>query len=235
MSTNDKCRSLTYDGRMEPDPFADPAPDTAQTAAEEATGPSRRDRKKLQTRDELIVQAARLFDAHGFDAVTTEQIAEAADVSQRTFFRHFSSKESVLYADTDMLRKRMRIAFDARPANEAITLSVTHAMMAITNDYPDDRDLRYLQARLGSTSPALSAYARAVVQASWEHELTTAIAERLGVDPLEDAHPEVLAGAAFSALRAATRQWFAHDGHGDLPEVLRRALGAIARLDARAA
>jgi len=214
----------------EPDPFATPAEDPTPATAE----PGRRDRKKLQTRDELILHAARLFDANGFDAVTTEQIAEAADVSQRTFFRHFPSKEAVLYADTDVLRERMRAAFDARPADEAVTLSVTHAMMAITNDYPDDRDLRYLQARLGSTSPALSAYARAVVQASWEHELTTAIAERLAVDPLEDARPEILAGAAFSALRAATRQWFAHDGRGDLPEVLRRALGAIARLDARA-
>ena len=54
----------------------------------DAVEPSRRDRKKVQTRDELIFQATRLFDAHGFDAVTTEQISEAADVSQRTFFRH---------------------------------------------------------------------------------------------------------------------------------------------------
>ena len=227
----DKRCSLTYSEYMEPDPFARPKEDPAAALFE----PSRRDRKKLQTRDELIFQATRLFDAQGFDAVTTEQIAEAADVSQRTFFRHFPSKEAVLYADTDVLREQMRAAFDARPIDEAITLSVTHAMMAITNDYPNDRDLRYLQARLGSTSAALSAYARAVVQASWEHELTTAIAERLSVDPLEDAHPEILAGAAFSALRAATRQWFSNDGKGDLPEILRRALGAIARLDARAA
>ncbi len=216
---------------MDPDPFAVPAADADEREPE----PSRRDRKKLQTRDELIYQASRLFDAHGFDAVTTEQIAEAADVSQRTFFRHFPSKEAVLYADTDVLRDRMRVAFDARPDDEPVMLSVTHAMMAITDDYPEDRDLRYLQARLGSTSPALSAYARAVVQASWEHELTTAIAERLGVDPLADARPEILAGAAFSAMRAATRQWFAADGESDLPEVLRRALTAIARLDARAA
>jgi len=215
---------------MDPDPFALPATDDNEREPET----SRRDRKKLRTRDELIFQAARLFDADGFDAVTTEQIAEAADVSQRTFFRHFPSKEAVLYADTDELRARMRAAFDARPADEPVTLSVTHAMMAITDGYPNDRDLRYLQARLGSTSPALSAHARAVVQATWEHELTTAIAERLGVSPLEDARPEILAGAAFSALRAATRQWFANDGEGDLPEILSRALGAIARLDARA-
>ena len=67
----DKRCSLTYSEYMEPDPFARPKEDPATALFE----PSRRDRKKLQTRDELIFQAARLFDAQGFDAVTTEQIA----------------------------------------------------------------------------------------------------------------------------------------------------------------
>ena len=82
--------------------------------------PGRRERKKRQTRDELMLHAARLFDERGFDAVTTEDIAEAADVSQRTFFRHFPSKEAVPYGHVDELRDTMRATFLGRPDDEHV-------------------------------------------------------------------------------------------------------------------
>ncbi|GLQ45753.1 TetR family transcriptional regulator [Dyella lipolytica] len=56
----------------------------------------RRDRKRSQTQDHLARTAARLFDAHGFDAVTMEQIAADADVAKGTLYNHFPTKEAVL-------------------------------------------------------------------------------------------------------------------------------------------
>lgn len=60
------------------------------------TAPHRRERKRRRTQDHLADTAARLFEAHGFDAVTMEQIAVAADVARGTLYNHFPVKEAVL-------------------------------------------------------------------------------------------------------------------------------------------
>ena len=206
------------------------APDLSGTADE-----GRRERKKRATRDELIAHAARLFDAHGFDETTTEQIAEAADVSQRTFFRHFPSKEAVLYADMDDQRRRVRDALLDRPADEPVLEAVRHAIMSLADGFQDEREMRFLQARMAAAYPAVSAYSRAVVQAQWERELIAAIASRLDVDPMTDPRPEIIAGAAMSALRASTRRWTSTNGRDDLPDLVSQALDAMSSIGTLAA
>lgn len=62
------------------------------------TIPSRRERKKQETRQRLMEAALRLFHEHGYDATTVEQIAEAADVAKGTFFNYFETKEMLLPA-----------------------------------------------------------------------------------------------------------------------------------------
>ena len=126
--------------------------------------PGRRERKKRQTRDDLMEHAARLFAANGFDETTTEDIAEAADLSQRTFFRHFPSKEAVLYGDMDDLRLRVSQALLDRPDDEPPIQSVRQAIMTLADDYESERDHRFLQAKLAAAYPSVSAYSRAVVQ-----------------------------------------------------------------------
>lgn len=192
--------------------------------------PGRRARKKRQTRDELMHHAARLFADRGFDAVTTEDIAEAADVSQRTFFRHFPSKEAVLYGHVDELRDTMASAFAARPADEHVVDAVRSAVSTIADHYAANHDEAFLQARLAAEFPSVAAHARAVVQTDWEHELTAAIADRMAVDPLADPFPEVLAGAAFAAFRSAIRRWGADGGNDDFAALLDESLAVLASL-----
>ena len=192
--------------------------------------PGRRERKKRQTRDELMQHAARLFAERGFDAVTTEDISDAADVSQRTFFRHFPSKEAVLYGHVDELRETMASAFAARPADEHVVDAVRAAVRTIADHYEHHRDEAFLQARLAADFPSVAAHARAVVQTEWEHELTAAIAGRMGVDPLADPFPEVLAGAAFAAFRSAIRRWAADEGRSDFSVLLGESLSVLASL-----
>ncbi|MEO0494112.1 MAG: TetR family transcriptional regulator [Actinomycetota bacterium] len=192
--------------------------------------PGRRARKKRQTRDELMAHAARLFAERGFDAVTTEDIADAADVSQRTFFRHFPSKEAVLYGHVDELRETMAAAFAARPAAEHVVDTVRAAVQTIAEHYQANHDEAFLQARLAAEFPSVAAHARAVVQTDWEHELTAAIADRMGVDPLVDPFAEVLAGAAFAAFRSAIRRWGADGGRRDFGELLHESLAVLASL-----
>jgi AcrR family transcriptional regulator len=58
--------------------------------------PSRRDRKKERTRGEIYSAAMNLFLRRGFEAVTIEEICDAADVARGTFFLHFPTKEALL-------------------------------------------------------------------------------------------------------------------------------------------
>ncbi len=58
--------------------------------------PGRRDRKRLQTLEHLARTAAALFETHGYEAVTMEQIAAAADMAKGTLYNHFPVKEAVL-------------------------------------------------------------------------------------------------------------------------------------------
>jgi AcrR family transcriptional regulator len=203
--------------------------------SEITVSPGRRERKKRRTRHDLMEQAARLFAEKGFDETTTEDIAEAADLSQRTFFRHFSSKEAVLYGDMDDLRDRVRSALDERPDDEPVIHAVGHAIMALADNYVAERDQRFLQAKLAAAYPSVSAYSRAVVQADWERALIEAISERLDVDPLSDPRPEIVAGAAMSALRVSIRRWTASNGSEDLPDLVGESFDALAGLSALAA
>ena len=166
----------------------------------------RRERKKRQTRDDLIGAAARLFAERGFDETRTEDIAEGADVSQRTFFRHFPSKEAVLYGDSEALEAAFRAAILARPAPETPVAAVAAALRTLTESYAGDPQRTFLQAKLAASYPTVSGYSRAVVQRGLERVIIAALAERMGVDPVADPRPEVIAGALCRrcALRCAS-------------------------------
>jgi AcrR family transcriptional regulator len=187
----------------------------------------RRERKKRKTRDELIAVAARLFAERGFDETTTEDIAEGADVSQRTFFRHFPSKEAVLYGDDEAIEAAFGDAIVARPADETPIGAVAAALRTLTESYAGDLDRTFLQAKLAAAYPSVSAYSRAVVQRRFERVIIAALAERMGVDPVADPRPEVIAGAALSALRVALRQWVAAGATTDLLDLAATALTSM--------
>lgn len=192
--------------------------------------PSRRSRKKSRTQAALAEAGAELFASRGFDETTTNDIAEAADVSQRTLFRHFASKEAVLYGDMDELIFALRDALAARPVDEPVLTVVHNAITSLAENFEQHRDRRLLQARLAASYPSVSAYSRATVQFSWEREIIAAVADRLGVDPLEDPRPEIIAGATMSAVRVATRQWTVSRGAEDYMALISSALSSVPTL-----
>lgn len=192
--------------------------------------PSRRSRKKSKTRTDLAEAAAHLFATQGFDETTTVDVAERADVSQRTLFRHFPTKESMLYGDMDETIEDLRSALAARPADEAPLSVVTNAIADMADNFERHRDRRLLQARLAATYPSVSAYSRAMVQFGWEREIIDAMSDRLGVDPMADPRPEIIAGATMSAIRVATRQWSASGGRDDYLALIMHALDALPSL-----
>src|SRR6476661_3304092 len=99
-----------------------------------------RERKKARTREALHDAAMDLFSRHGFDGTTVEEIADACEVSPRTFFRYFPTKEDVLFADADARRDRLLAVLAERPAAEPAFAALCAAMRTLTADYRDDRD-----------------------------------------------------------------------------------------------
>jgi AcrR family transcriptional regulator len=87
-----------------------------------------------RTRDALRQAALVRFLAQGLEETSAEQIASDAGVSLRTFYRHFSSKHDLLFADYDAGLHWFRSALDARPASEPIVESVRAAIFAFPYD-----------------------------------------------------------------------------------------------------
>src|SRR6266702_2860125 len=77
-----------------------------------------RERKKQRTRETIARAAHQLFAERGYHATTLPDIAEAADVSTRTIFAYFPSKEDLLFSDFSLLKEALAQALAERPQDE---------------------------------------------------------------------------------------------------------------------
>lgn len=97
-------------------------PETAPAASR----PGLRELKKQRTRDLLLRSALELFTERGYEETTVDDIAEAADVSQRTFFRYFASKEDAAFFVARLAESHFVRAVLARPPEEAPQIGRAH-------------------------------------------------------------------------------------------------------------
>src|SRR5438132_551575 len=174
-----------------------------------------RERRKRLTAAELEAAALRLFGERGFDSVTVDDIAAEADVSRRTFFRYFASKEDVLLADHFVQLARLRDAMAARPPDEPILTALRNALLSMTGDFEDRKEMVILRGRIMRDTPSLQA--RSLVhQKAWEDAMQEMVAERLHVDPTVDLRPGVVSAATLAAMRVAYTNWLTTGATGDL-------------------
>ncbi|MFC0634845.1 TetR/AcrR family transcriptional regulator [Brevundimonas balnearis] len=187
-----------------------------------------RDRKRRDTHARIQGEALRLFMTHGFEAVTLDQIAEAAGVSRRSLFHYFASKEEMALSAKVEIGPRLAQAVARRPADESLLDMAEAALTEMAQDFqgPEARAL----ARLISTTPALEAGDHAKY-AALETTLAAAMAERSG-RAADDAEIVVVAAAAIAIMRHATDAWLAADDSRG-PEVFGHALFAALRRAAR--
>ncbi|MET7743526.1 helix-turn-helix domain-containing protein [Streptomyces sp. NPDC005385] len=170
----------------------------------------RRRRKARRTRETLATAAIELILDQGLENVTVSAVADRADVTRRTFSRHFVGKED---AALDFVRgdgDRINACLRARPATEPPLVAYRRAVADWLADQTDPArhlrpDMRRLFALL-DTEPALfAAYERIRVDA--QEESIRIIAARLGTDEVRDLRPAVVVDAAAGVLTAALRAW----------------------------
>jgi AcrR family transcriptional regulator len=174
--------------------------------------PARRERKKRQTRDALLQAALALFERQGYDRTAVREITDAVDVSERTFFRYFASKEDLVIS---FIRERIELFLEfltARPAAEEPLTAIRQAFhdslaeqVSVAGDAGEVET--YLSViRLIEATPALLA-ANFRFLHDHEDEIVGVLAAREGVDPATDRRPRLLA-AMFGAIGfLASREW----------------------------
>jgi len=207
-------------------------PVTAVPAGE--TNASLRERKKLATRRALRRAAFELVTERGFAHVTVEDIAAAADVSPRTFFNYFPTKEAALFgADPDRitaLRERVARLAPGEPALAALRLVMVddaRAAAAELTELGGDPAGWLRRMKSAHTDPQLRA-ARAAQMAMTERAIAEGIAERLGTDPERDPYPGLLAATAAGVFRASISFWAGTGGTVPLEHLVNQAFAALA-------
>jgi AcrR family transcriptional regulator len=194
----------------------------------------RRSRKKLATRQALRITALQLVAQRGFANVTIEAITEAADVSLRTFFNYFPTKESAVIGIDPERLERFRVTLLGRPAAESPLTAIRAAILADTemteaelNNLDEGRAAWFQRFQIVRNDPDLrGAYAAHI--GMLEETFTRAIAERLGVDPTIDPYPALLAATTLAAARSAALFWKESDGSDSLTELTAHALDNLA-------
>jgi AcrR family transcriptional regulator len=154
----------------------------------------------------LRLAALRLVDAHGLDHVTVEMMAEAADVSTRTFFNYFPTKEDALVGPGPEAVAEVE-EFCARRPDEESALSVLRALVlersAAFAHKSEEMDLRM---RVLAANPILYARFHAGFH-EIERVLRVQLAGRCGLDAERDLYPRLLAATGGAVIRSAMDLW----------------------------
>jgi AcrR family transcriptional regulator len=169
-----------------------------------------RELKKQRTRQAIAEAALDLFESRGYHDTTVDDIAAAAEVSPRTFFRYFAGKDEAVFEQADDVQAHFRAMLASRPVDEPLLVSLREIAKALlSHELVDDARLRRLLA-LVAAEPALRSRLNGLIDGI-EGELTVWAADRLGV-PATDLRPRVIAATVLAARRVATDTWLESPG-----------------------
>jgi TetR/AcrR family transcriptional regulator, regulator of mycofactocin system len=166
----------------------------------------------------------RLFIERGFDETTVDDIAAAAGIGRRTFFRYFASKNDLPWGDFEALVERMRACLKETP-DDVPTIAALRRAVIEFNTYPAG-ELGYhrKRMRLLLNVPTLLAHSNLRYE-SWRVAIAEFVARRLGV-PVTDRRPQVVAWTFLAVSLAAYQQWL-RDEQSDLIDLIVAALGDL--------
>ncbi|SFK64305.1 transcriptional regulator, TetR family [Streptomyces pini] len=195
--------------------------------------------QRLKMRRELAAAAMELFATKGYEETTVDEIAAAAGVARRTFFRHFRSKEEAIFPDHDDTLERARAVLDAAPAHENPLDTVCRGIKEVMRMYAASPAVSVERYRLTREVPTLrereiasvARYERLFTRYLLGHFDESAVAHRDGEeDGLDEPLlAEVAASAVVTAHNHVLRRWLRAGGQGDVEAQLDRAFATVRR------
>jgi AcrR family transcriptional regulator len=184
-----------------------------------------RERKKADTHDTIRAAAADLFLAHGFDGTTMEAVADAANVSVRTVFRYFPTKEDLVFGDAEEDLVDLRQLLDARPHDEPVMQGVRAVVEVLAGRMETGQDDDVRLAPLLHSEPALRQRYLGVLD---RVEETVADWARLRLDAKPgDLRPGLLAACVVSIQRVVVDAIIEGDER-PLGDLIREAVALLA-------
>ena len=161
-----------------------------------------RERKKQRTRETIARAARELFAERGYHATTLPEIAEAADVSTRTIFAYFPSKEDILFSDFPLMQEALAQALADRPEGEEALVTVREFILSTVGRKRSEVDEQL--GRCVHDDETLRSHLRARI-AQLEEVIAPAIAKDLGV-PEDDFRPQLVAACLTAAFNVLTER-----------------------------
>lgn len=146
-----------------------------------------RERKKLQTRNNILEVAWRLFEEKGFDNVKVAEIADEANISVKTLFTYFNSKESIIFAGENELIDAIKSAFENRKENESL-IEVERKLIDSLLDEEDNNSLFESNTliEIVSKTPSITSHLL-IMWKTYEDELSSILKKdsNLNLSPLQ--------------------------------------------------
>lgn len=183
------------------------------------------DRQRSALRAEIMRVALDLFVRQGFEATTIDEIAMAAGISRRSFFRYFGTKEDVLLGDLVGRGEVLAAALAARPQEEDAWTALLAALRELRAGRAEDAGTELAIGRMMTRTPSLRAR-HLEKRLRWQELLVPLVAERIAAPDAELAAAAIVT-TALSCLDVATDALVAADGEGDLEALYASALAAV--------
>ena len=178
-------------------------------------------RPSQQTSIEAVEKAAlELLAVRGFDDTSAEEIAAAAGISRRTFFRYFGTKNNIPFGNYAALLRELEDWLLSQPDDRPMFEVIVEAVVRFNRVHTDGPVAHRERMELIMHTPALRANA-ALVNAEWQAVLARYAAERMR-EPVEALGPQLVAHVSLGAASAAYEQWL-RDESSDLVVVMQRA------------
>ncbi|MBH0123390.1 mycofactocin system transcriptional regulator [Rhodococcus sp. NPDC003382] len=178
---------------------------------------ARTGRRPSTTREGLSAVGIELFRERGFDETSVDEIAEAAGIARRTFFRYFPSKNAVPWGDFDEHLAHMRAHLSALPEDMPLAEALASALLDF-NTFPESEAQRHrARMELILRNPTLQAYSSVMYQ-GWRRVIAEFVAARTGASA-DDHFPRTVAYLMLAVAVSAYEQWLADDS-AELPDLL---------------